>query len=125
MNVKIDTKEKFHVITLQDSYLSANMTEELGQTLLKLVQKDVKNVILNCKDIQNIEEAAAETIVKLQQQFYEQNSSFVVCALQPAVEKQLDDTDLLELMNITPTESEAYDIVQMEEIERELLDDAE
>jgi hypothetical protein len=30
---------------------------------------------------------------------------------------------LLELMNFTPTESEAYDIVQMEEIERELLDD--
>jgi hypothetical protein len=26
-------------------------------------------------------------------------------------------------MNFTPTESEAYDIVQMEEIERELLDD--
>jgi hypothetical protein len=25
-------------------------------------------------------------------------------------------------MNITPTESEAWDIVQMEEIERELLD---
>jgi hypothetical protein len=25
-------------------------------------------------------------------------------------------------MNVTPTESEAWDIVQMEEIERELLD---
>jgi hypothetical protein len=29
--------------------------------------------------------------------------------------------DLLELMNVTPTESEAWDIVQMEEIERDLL----
>jgi len=26
------------------------------------------------------------------------------------------------MMNITPTESEAWDIIQMEEIERELLD---
>ena len=26
------------------------------------------------------------------------------------------------MLNITPTESEAWDIVQMEEIERELLD---
>ena len=25
------------------------------------------------------------------------------------------------MMNVTPTESEAYDIVQMEEVERELL----
>jgi hypothetical protein len=31
--------------------------------------------------------------------------------------------ELLDLMNITPTESEAWDIVQMEEIERELLDE--
>jgi hypothetical protein len=29
------------------------------------------------------------------------------------------------MMNVTPTESEAWDIVQMEEIERELLDDGE
>jgi hypothetical protein len=35
----------------------------------------------------------------------------------------LDSTGLLELMNTTPSESEAYDIVQMEEIERELLND--
>jgi len=29
----------------------------------------------------------------------------------------------LELMNVTPTQSEAWDIVQMEEIERDLLND--
>ena len=29
MKVKIDTKEKFHVITPQETILSANMTEEL------------------------------------------------------------------------------------------------
>ena len=35
----------------------------------------------------------------------------------------LDAAELLEIMNVTPTESEAWDIVQMEEIERELLSD--
>ena len=70
-----------------------------------------------------MDDAAAETLVKLQQSFYEQNASFVVCSLQPAVEESLDKTGLLELMNITPTETEAWDIIQMEEIERELMDD--
>jgi anti-anti-sigma factor len=125
MNVKIDTKEKFHVISLQEPSLSAIMTGELRQSLLKLLQKDVKNVIFNCTDIQNMDVAAAETLVRMQQQFYEQNSSFVVCGLRPSVEKSLDELGLLELMNVTPTESEAYDIVQMEEIERELLDEEE
>jgi hypothetical protein len=57
----------------------------------------------------------------VQQKFYEEGASFVVCCLQKNVESFLDDKELLEIMNFTPTESEAYDIVQMEEIERELL----
>ena len=37
------------------------------------------------------------------------------------LETNLTKMHLLDLMNITPTESEAWDIVQMEEIERELM----
>ena len=43
----------------------------------------------------------------------------VICNIKPEVETYLDEKELLELMNVTPTESEAWDIVQMEEIERE------
>jgi len=123
MNVKTDTKEKFHVITISETSIAANMTAELEQCLQAFLQNNVKNVILNCSDIQNMDLAAAETLVKLQQLYYEQNASFVVCQLQPALEESLDKMDLLELMNVTPTESEAWDIIQMEEIERELMDD--
>ena len=122
MNVKTDTKEKFHVITIGEKAIAANMTAELEQLLKQYLKNNVKNVILNCKDIETIEDAAAETLVKIQQQFYEQNTSFVVCGLQPSVERSLDKTGLLELMNVTPTESEAWDIIQLEEIEREFMD---
>ena len=71
--------------------------------------------------IEKIEVKAGERIALIQQQFYENNSSFVICNLQAAVEKLLDEKGLLEVMNVTPTETEAWDIVQMEEIERELL----
>jgi len=121
MNVKIDTKEKFHVITLPGPYISATMTGELGNCLLPYLQNDVKNVIVSLKELQQIDEPAAETLVKIQQRFYERNASFVLCELQPTVEKFLDEKNLLEMMNVTPTESEAWDIVQMEEIERELM----
>lgn len=122
MKVKIDTKERFHAITLFGPSLSATMTEELGSSLLIYLQNDVKNVVLNLEDIRNIDNAAAEKLVEVQQRFYENNASFVICGLQKPVEEFLDRNELLELMNVTPTESEAWDIVQMEEIERELLD---
>ena len=123
MQVKTDTKEKFHAITLPGSSLSATMTEELGECLLPYLQNDVKNLVLILKDIQNIELAAAEKLVEIQQKFYENNASFVICEMRPAVEQFLDQSELLELMNVTPSQSEAWDIVQMEEIERELLGD--
>jgi anti-anti-sigma regulatory factor len=121
MQVKIDTREKFHAITIAEPVLAANMTEELEENLLPLLELDVRNVVLILKDIQIVEEAAAEGLVKIQQAFYDSGSSFVICELTPAVEKSLEDNSLLEMMNVTPTESEAWDIVQMEEVERELL----
>lgn len=122
MQVKIDTKEKFHVITVNEPVLSADMTEELYGKLLPYLQNDVKNVVLNLKELQSIDNESAETLVKIQQKFYEANASFLICHLHPAVEQYLDETALLEMVNVTPTEGEAGDIVQMEEIERELLD---
>jgi len=123
MKVKTDTKEKFHVITVQESSMSADMAAKLSDLLLPNLQNDVKNVILNLKELQSLDELAAEKLVKLQQNFYEENSSFVVCEIQKPVEDFLDSVNLLEMMNTTPTESEAMDIVQMEEIEREFLNE--
>jgi hypothetical protein len=74
-------------------------------------------------NIKTIDEKSAESIVKTQQIFYEQNASFVICELTADLENFLDKQNLLEIMNVTPTESEAGDIVQMEELERELLDE--
>ena len=83
------------------------------------------NIVLNLSSIQQADIAAAEKLVEIQQKFYEGNASFVIFGLQKQVEDTLDTAELLELMNVTPTESEAWDIVQMEEIERELLEDEE
>jgi len=122
MQVKTDTKEKFHAITVAEPSLSATMTDELGDCLLPYLQNDVKNVVLILNQVENIDVSAAEKLVYIQQKYYENSASFVICELQKPVEEMLDQYELLEMMNITPTQSEAWDIVQMEEIEREYLD---
>jgi anti-anti-sigma factor len=122
MNFKMDTKEKFTEITIFEPHLSANMTAELEELLIPILENPVKNVVLNLYEVTKLDEAAASKITSIQNQFYENSSSFVMCGIQPAVEQALDSSGLLQEMNITPTISEAWDIVQMEEIERELLD---
>ncbi len=125
MQVKIDTREKFAVITPDTVVLSDNLTAELSSVISAHLQNDIKNVVLSLKHVNTVDDMAAERLAKLQQQFYESSASFVICEIQDSVEKKLEELDLLDVMNITPTESEAWDIVQMEEIERELLDGEE
>src|SRR5690606_10754849 len=122
MEVKIDTKEKFHVITPIVSELSATMADQIDKILLPFLQENIKNVVLNLEQVQRMDKAIAEQLIHIQQQFYENNASFVCCASGEALEAFLADCELLELLNVTPTVSEAGDIVNMEEIERELLD---
>ena len=125
MEVKTDTKEKFHVIRVETTQIPANMAAELNGHFLELLKGTIKNVVLNLRDVKNIAEEAAEALVRIQQKFYEDGASFVICELTEEVESFLDSKNLLEMMNTTPTESEAGDIVQMEEMERELLSGAD
>ncbi|BAV08392.1 anti-anti-sigma factor [Filimonas lacunae] len=125
MQVKIDTKEKFTVITPVDPVLYDNLAESATQMLLPYLQKDIKNIVLNLKEVKHMEADFAGTLASLQQKFYEYNVSFVICCLNEKMEDFLEELEILEFLNAAPTETEAWDIVQMEEIERELLDDSE
>ena len=122
MKVKIDTKERFHVITLIEPDITANLAADLIITLTKYIDQKIKNVILKLPETNTIQIEAAEALSQVQQKFYENNASFVICEVLPALEARLDQLEFLQMMNITPTESEAWDIIQMEEIERELMD---
>jgi len=122
MKVKIDTKEKFHVLSVEEPVLSANMTEEFKQMLLSPLKYSIKNVVLKLKAVKEIDKDIAAIILETQQIFADNHASFVVCEIQKKVEQLLKQMQFLDLLNITPTENEAWDIVQMEEIEREFLD---
>ena len=116
------TKEKFSVITIENKELLSNLAEKLDNLTKKLASTPPNNLILNLRLVENWDEPFIEQIAKAQGQFYEQNFSFVICGISKQLQDILDSTDYAELLNMTPTESEAWDIVQMEEIERELLD---
>jgi anti-anti-sigma regulatory factor len=124
MIVKTDTKEKFIVLTPNAAIISANMTEEI-EKLAEYATSATPHVVIKMNEVKEIAPEAAHKLADVQQQFYERDHSFVICELQSAVETIFESEELTELMNITPTESEAWDIVQMEEIERELMRDFE
>ncbi|MFM2439189.1 MAG: hypothetical protein RLZ16_186 [Bacteroidota bacterium] len=115
-------KEKFTVITLLNTSLSSNLVPELNELTNTIGATAPKNLVLNFKHVTNWELPIIEQLADAQQRFYDNNTSFVICCLSDSLQDLLDKTEFAELLNMTPTESEAWDIIQMEEIERELLD---
>ncbi len=122
MNVKIDTKEKFHVIRLPEGPFTAIMADELPEIIQNCRTPEIGNVIIDMSAISELEPEVTLTLVLEQEKAYAMQHSFVICCLPRDIEKELHDCEILEEMNYTRTESEAWDIVQMEEIERELFD---
>jgi anti-anti-sigma factor len=122
MHYKIDTKEKFTVLSLLDPILSSNLVPELNDLIKKLGTTSPKNLVLNLEGVKDWDLSIMELLAQHQEVFYDNNTSFVLCSLSDDLQNALDLTEFGEVMNLTPTESEAWDIVQMEEIERELLD---
>jgi anti-anti-sigma factor len=122
MQYQTEPKEKFTVIKILDTTLSSNLVPELAKITQEILAKSPKNLVLNLEKVQTLEAPVLEQLAQSQEQFYDNNASFVICCLSDSLNKQLDQSDWGDIMNTTPTESEAWDIVQMEEIERELLD---
>jgi anti-anti-sigma regulatory factor len=121
MLVKIDTKEKFSVITPEINEITANMSDEFRKSLTDQLTYPIPHVILNLHTISNIEDSVLMMLSEVQEIFYNENNSFVICGLNKSILNKLEELELLDTMNITPSDSEAWDIVQMEEIERELM----
>ena len=121
MNVKIDTKEKFTVITPQEPKLPANMTEELTKLLRSYTEKDPPHLVLNLENVEQMDNSVVQSISDTHDYFYSNDHSFVVCEMSKELVKNFEENDVMQSLNYTPTESEAWDMIQMEEIERELL----
>jgi len=121
MKVKIDTKEKFTVITVEEKEITANMSASLQTSLTEYLKHSIPHVILNMKEVLKADDSVLNMVAETQQLFYNDNFSFVICCIQPEVAHALEHLELIDIMNLTPTESEAWDILQMEEIERELM----
>ena len=120
MNIKIDTKEIFYVISLLDSEMTANMSAHLLDLITKQQEEEVKSLILQLGKVTAMDEGFASTLIAVKEALNKKNKSFVICNLSENIKQNLIEWGILETLNHTPTESEAWDIVQMEEIEREL-----
>ena len=125
MKIKVDTKEKFQVLRPQLPELSVIMAEALSRLVTGAFGTEVKNAIIDLSGIDEADEQALVELATLHQLCQKNKASLVFFAVKPKVKTAMQGLDLIDVFQLTPTESEAWDMVQMDEIERELWGDDE
>lgn len=119
MQFKIDTKEKIVLFRLEEPVLNANLAAELEEVLSGIGELEEKNLVLDLRSLQSADEKGLGAIFAVYNRQYERGLSSAIAHLTPALTAALGEK-YPEMMNVVPTESEAIDMVMMEDLEREL-----
>lgn len=123
MEFKIDTRNNFTLIRPVGNRLDANMAVRLGEKCQELSDIDGQNYLIDLADCQEADEAAFETLANLHETCYSQGQSIVFTNVQDEVMAALKEAQMNDAINITPTEQEAIDIINMEILERDLFNE--
>jgi hypothetical protein len=123
MQFKIDTKEKIVLIRLEEKTLDAKMSDTFVSTLSALEGLEEKNLILDLHSLESADDAGLKAIFTVYTRQYDRCLSAAVARLNNTLTQELTAA-YPGMLNVVPTESEAVDMVMMEDLERELnLDD--
>jgi len=122
MKYNIDTKENFDIITPINDLFDQDLAEEIQQFLSASILKN-RSAIIDFSSIQSIENNLNQIIIDWHHKMYDSNLSFALCEMNDEVKKSMQENEESDILNITPKQIEAIDIVAMEGLERELLGD--
>jgi hypothetical protein len=119
MQFKIDTKEKIVLFRLEEPELNANLAAELEKAVFGIPDLEEKNLVLDLHSLQSADENGLKAIFAVYHRQYERGLSAAIAQLRAPLSTALSEK-YPEMLNVVPTESEAIDMVMMEDLEREL-----
>ena len=119
MQFKIDTKEKIVIFRLEETTLNAKMSDELESVIGNVPGLAEKNLILDLHSLESADASGLKAIFTAYNRQYERGLSAAIAGLNTTLTTALTGA-YPEMLNVVPTESEAIDMVMMEDFEREL-----
>ncbi len=120
MNFEIEQRDKVTVVKTNVEKLDALQAPELKSELVLINKGGAKNIVLDLTNTRYCDSSGLSAVLVANRLCRDSNGSFVLCGLQPTVEKLITISQLDAVLKITPTVNEAVDLVYMEEVERDI-----
>lgn len=123
MKFNLQKEEKYAVVASDVEKLDSLNAPDLKSELVYLIKNSHRNIIVDLSATRYCDSSGLSALLTGNRLAKEENGTFVLCGLQPSVEKLVKISQLTSVFNIVPSKDEAVDMVMMEEIERELKEE--
>ena len=116
MKFNIENNDSHSVVTSEVEKLDAQHAPDLKSELVVISKNGVKNIVLDLEKSRYCDSSGLSAILVGNRLCKESGGTFVICNLQDSVGKLIAISQLNSVLNITPTVSEAVDLIMMEEV---------
>ena len=123
MSFKIDTEDNYTLIKFSTDKLDAIVAPDLKAELVLISKQGAKNILIDLESVKYCDSSGLSALLTGHRMCKEANGSFILSAIQPAVEKLITISQLNSILNIKATAQEAIDSAFVDEIERNLGDE--
>lgn len=122
MKYKIDTKEHFDIITPLYAEFDSILSDQLNE-LVDDSRENARSLLIDFSQIETMTDENVRLLETLHNEMYNDNLSFVLCHMHVSCKKTVAENELEHLLNMVQTMIEAIDMINMEGLERELLNE--
>ncbi len=123
MSYATQKEDKYTVFKVTAEKLDTHVAPSIKSELVVINTNGEKNLIMDLSDTRYCDSSGLSAILIGNRMCKESGGTFVLCGLQPAVKKLIEISQLDTILNITPSQSEAVDLLFIEEIEKGLGED--
>ena len=120
MKFTIDHRDNVAIVTSTVDKLDALHAPDLKAELVSLGKSGHLNLVLDLTESRYCDSSGLSAVLVGNRLCRDENGTFVLCGLQPTVEKLVQISQLDRVLNIVPTVNEAVDFVYMETTEKEV-----
>lgn len=109
MNFQVVEQNKYSVITSQVDKLNASNAPELKSQLVNLNKNSVNNIIIDLSNTSYCDSSGLSAILSANRLCKNSGGKFILCGLQPNVQKMIEISQLNRVLNIESDLDSAVD----------------
>ena len=120
MSFKTDKQDNYTLIKFSTDKLDAIVAPDLKSELVLVSKQGAKNILIDLESVKYCDSSGLSALLIGHRLCSESKGSFILCSIQPAVEKLITLSQLDSILNVKASPKEAIDSAFIDEIERNL-----